>query len=103
MKETVVETYLTQRIEECNGLCEKHVSPGLVGVPDRLVTWRDGRMFLVETKAPLGRVRPTQARDHRRRAKRGVKVLVIHTKERVDEFLVWLCRTENTNVTVMGA
>lgn len=90
MRERSVEDYLVERVEAVGGLCEKHVSPGLVGVPDELVTWPDGMMSLVETKRPKkegGRLSPQQERDHRARAKRNVRVWVCYTKEQVDAFM----------------
>jgi hypothetical protein len=87
VRETKVETYLCEQVEERGGLCEKHVSPGLVGVPDRLITWPCGVMHLAETKAPGKKPRPKQARDHARRAKRCVTVYVLDTKEKVDEYI----------------
>lgn len=87
MRETKVETYLTEQVEERGGLCEKHVSPGLNGVPDRLITWPSGRMELVETKAPGEQPRGNQYRDHQRRAKRHVTVYVLDTVEKVDEYI----------------
>jgi hypothetical protein len=93
VRETVVEAYLRKRVEECGGLCEKHVSPGRKGVPDRLVTipYRNEpntpRMELVETKAPGKKPRADQVRDHERRAKLGIVVRVIDTKAKVDNYI----------------
>lgn len=87
MREIIVESYLTEQVELRGGLCEKHVSPGLNGVPDRLITWPRGVMHLVETKAPKKGPTPQQARDHRRRAQRNVFVYVINTKELVDQYI----------------
>lgn len=87
MRESNVEAYLKEQVEARGGLCEKHVSPGLVGVPDRLITWPYGRMELVETKAPGKKPRPSQVRDHARRAKRCVSVPVLDTMEKVDAYV----------------
>jgi hypothetical protein len=86
MKETEVEKYLRISVEEAGGLCEKHVSPGRRGVPDRLVTWY-GRMDLIETKAPGKKPRAEQKRDHERRAKLGIPVYVIDTKLKVNQYV----------------
>lgn len=87
MRETAVESYLQAQVELHGGLCEKHVSPGLNGVPDRLITWPGGVMHLVETKAPDKTPRGNQLRDHARRAKRGVIVRVIDTRDKVDVYI----------------
>jgi hypothetical protein len=87
MKESVIETYLCDQIILLGGLCEKHVSPGQRGVPDRLATWPCGMMHLIETKAPGKKPDPHQRRDHERRRKRGVRVFVLDTKEKVDSYI----------------
>lgn len=87
MREAAVEKHLRERVEAVGGLCEKHVSPGRRGVPDRLVTWPDGCMQLVETKAPDGVVKGHQQRDHARRARRRVYVRVTYTKQDVDDYM----------------
>lgn len=91
MLELSIEQYLVQQVERNGGLCEKFCSPGKRGVPDRLVTWPGGTMELVEVKAPGKKPRPEQARDHRRRARLGVTVHVIDTREGVRLF----CRRGN--------
>ncbi len=87
MLEVDVEDHLRTRVDEVGGLCEKHVSPGRIGVPDDLITWPDGVMQLVETKRPKGPVRSAQVRDHQRRLRYGVRVRLIYTKAQVDEYI----------------
>lgn len=83
-----IEAYFKRRVKEFGGMCEKHVSPGKKLVPDQLVTWPDEPMHLVELKAPRtkGRI-GDQKRDHERRAKYGVYVHVLYTKELVDAYV----------------
>lgn len=93
MREKTVEAYLRREVKKAGGLCEKHVSPGQKGVPDRLVTWPSdtggpGRMHLIETKAPDGALSGPQKRDHRRRLSYGVMVKVIWTKEQVNLYVL---------------
>ena len=53
MKESTVETYLRKQVKEkLGGWALKFVSPGLRGVPDRLILLPNGRVVFVETKAP---------------------------------------------------
>ena len=91
MRESAVEKYLRQRVEELGGTCEKFVSPGKRGVPDRIVTMPGGVIEFVETKAPTGRVRAEQSRDHAQRRALGVLVAVVSTKEEVDKYIAELC------------
>lgn len=87
MRETAVEKYLREQVEAHGGLCEKHVSPGRRGVPDRLITWQTGFMELAETKATGKKPRPDQVRDHQRRARRGAYVQVLDTIEKIDAYI----------------
>ena len=90
MRERKVEDYLRQQVMRAGGLCEKHVSPGTWGVPDRLVTYQ-GKMFLVELKSPTGTLTNHQRRDHQMRLLRGVTVYVLNSKEAVD---AWISKLE---------
>jgi hypothetical protein len=87
MLEAKVEDYLVEQCELHGALCEKHVSPGRRGPPDRLVTLPWAAMDLVETKRPGGRARVDQVKDHERRAKRGVPVYLLDTFGKVDVYV----------------
>jgi hypothetical protein len=87
MKESTVEKYLVEQVTAYGGLCEKFVSPGRRDVPDRLVTWLHGCMDFIELKAPGKKPRAGQLRDHRDRAARGVRVLVIDDRKGVDDYI----------------
>lgn len=67
------------------------IVPYWAGLPDRLILLPGGRMFLIETKAPGGRLRPVQRVWHEKAAARGTQVLVLSTLEEVD---VWLHQQE---------
>ena len=60
MRESVVERRLVTEVKKRGGLAPKFVSPGLDGVPDRLLLFPGGRMAFVEVKAPGMRMRPLQ-------------------------------------------
>jgi len=88
MRESKIEAYLRQRVKEAGGLCWKFTSPGLVGVPDRIVVMPGGRVYFVELKAADGVLSEVQ---HRRRddlEKRGAQVWAINSIERVDYFML---------------
>lgn len=95
MRESKVEKLLREGVEAAGGMCEKFVSPGKRGVPDRIVTWPHSDNSLarpcvdfVETKAPDGRVKPHQARDHKRRRALGQRTFVLSTAVDVNWYLV---------------
>ena len=86
MRERDIEQYFIRRVREHGGLQYKFVSPGHRGVPDRIVIF-EGRVFMVELKAPGKTVRPEQEREHARLNRHGQATWVISTKEEVDYFL----------------
>lgn len=74
MREKVVEQKLVAAVKHMGGLAPKFVSPGLDGVPDRLILLPGGRMGFVECKAPGKQLRPLQA--YRKRQLEGLGFLV---------------------------
>lgn len=86
MLESKIEKALIARVKTLDGTCEKFVSPGRRGVPDRLVTLPGGRIIFVELKSPSGRLSPSQIRDHERRIQMGCDVRVINNIEAIDAF-----------------
>lgn len=87
MLEADVESHLRARIKALGGLCEKHLAVNQRGVPDQLVTWPWGEMTLVELKKPGEKLDDHQKRDHARRAKRGIRVVVLSSKVEVDAWV----------------
>ena len=65
----------------------KFVSPGLNGVPDRIVLLPHGRIIFVETKAPKKELRKLQKYVCGLIAGLGFDVRCIDTKEKVDLFV----------------
>lgn len=95
MRERTIEKHLIKRAKACGGDAFKTVSPGFKGFPDRLVCipHRDQwgvpsypRVFLVETKAPKGKLSEVQKRAHARIRNVGGAVYTVYTKEEVDAF-----------------
>ena len=82
-----IEKYLRVEIKKIGGIAYKLVSPGNLGVPDRLVLLPNGKIYFVELKAPGGKLRPTQVAQHRRISNLGFKVLTLDRKEAVNGFM----------------
>ena len=84
MRERDIEQALIKRIKLLGGLCEKFVSPSKVGVPDRLICLPGGKVIFCELKAPGEKPTVKQLRDHAKRRALGFTVLVIDSKEGID-------------------
>lgn len=87
MRESSIETDLRLGVEAKVGECFKWVSPGRVGVPDRIVLMPGKTAIFVETKAPLGVLKSWQDRCHKELRRLGFRVEVIWTPQQVNEFL----------------
>lgn len=87
MEENKIEKYLKLQVEKLGGKAFKFVSPGVVGVPDRLVLLPGGRILFVELKAPGKKPRPIQVRVIEKIRSLGFRVEIIDSKERVLEVL----------------
>lgn len=62
MREAFVEKKLRMAAKQRGGWAVKFTSPGLDGVPDRLLLFPGGRVAFVEVKAPGEKMRPLQER-----------------------------------------
>ena len=81
-----IERHLVRRTVEHGGIAYKWVSPGRVGVADRIVLLPGGVVWFVELKTARGRLSPWQklfAADMRRM---GMQYIVIRSKEDVDQW-----------------
>ena len=83
MREKIVEEHLVKAVRLMGGLAPKFVSPGLDGVPDRLLLLPGGRMVFAETKAPGKTLRPLQRRRKRQLEALGFRVYVIDNTEQI--------------------
>ena len=77
MRESKVEEKLRIETKRRGGWAVKFVSPGLDGVPDRLVLFPGGRLAFVEVKAPGEKPRPLQTSRHKLLRRLGFKVYVL--------------------------
>lgn len=92
MREREVEAYFVKRVKEAGGLQRKFVSPGVVGVPDRVCGFSPGRFAFVELKRPGKDAELHQKREHKKWRQLGFLVFVIGTKESVDVFIEYMTR-----------
>lgn len=83
MREKSIESKLTAEVRRLGGLAPKFVSPGLDGVPDRLILLPGGRVAFAELKAPGKTLRPLQAVRKRQLEALGFRVFVIDSIEQI--------------------
>jgi hypothetical protein len=87
LRERDIEKYLREQVKAKGGIAYKWTSPGNSGVPDRIVMLPGRPDIFVEVKAPGKRPTKIQLAQHRRICNLGRTVLVIDSKEGVDDFM----------------
>jgi hypothetical protein len=87
MRERDIEIYLRDRVKKAGGKAYKFESPGNDGVPDRIVLFPSNHVYFIELKAPGKKPRPLQIKQMRDISAFGCQVLVIDSKQGVDEFI----------------
>lgn len=83
MNEKYIERKLVEMVRKSGGLAMKFVSPGLNGVPDRIVIFPGGSIVFAETKAPGKLMRPLQIRRKKQLESFGFKVYKIDSLEQI--------------------
>lgn len=87
MHESEIEKYLVRKVRRADGEALKFVSPGMSGVPDRIVMMPGGRIYFVELKSPGKKPRKLQTAVHKVFERLGHRVAVLDSKAGVDEWL----------------
>lgn len=87
MLEKDVEAKLVRGVKALGGVCYKFVSPGTVGVPDRIAVFPGGEVCFIELKTEKGRTRPAQNMQIAKLRAVGACVVVLHGQDEVTEFL----------------
>lgn len=87
MLESIIEKYLVSEVKKQGGTAYKFVSPGHVGVPDRICLLPNGTVFFVELKATGKTTRPLQDRQIERIRTYGQRVYVADSREKIKEIL----------------
>ena len=86
VRENKVETYLDEQVTEHGGITRKWVSPGMDGVPDRIVIYK-GRVIFVEVKTKDGVESPAQKRERGRLLATGAQVDIVFGYAGVDAWV----------------
>jgi hypothetical protein len=87
MKEKALERKLVLSVMDMGGLAMKFISPGLDGVPDRLVLFPHGRVAFVECKAPGEGLRPLQSKRKEQLEALGFSVYCLSGVDQIGEVL----------------
>ena len=87
MEENRVERRLKTQVEKIGGKALKFISPGVTGVPDRIVLLPGGRIIFVELKAPGKKLRKIQNYISKVLRSLGFRVECLDTVEKVDLFI----------------
>ncbi|WP_438449372.1 VRR-NUC domain-containing protein [Gorillibacterium sp. sgz5001074] len=87
MRERDIENTLVKAVKAAGGLCWKFVSPGMSGVPDRIVLMPGMPACFVELKAPGGKPTPLQLKRHDELQARGFQVDIVRSKEEAKAYV----------------
>ncbi|WP_346914187.1 VRR-NUC domain-containing protein [Clostridium sp.] len=83
MRESEIEKALTIEVKKRGGLALKFISPGMSGVPDRLIMMKGGKLAFIELKAPGKKLRSLQIKRKRQLESLGFLVYCIDDKEKI--------------------
>ena len=87
MLEKDIERKLVAGVNRSGGKAYKFVSPGNVGVPDRIVIWPNGVIHFVELKTSKGALSRLQGVQARELQKLNQKVFVLKGADAVADYL----------------
>ncbi len=88
-----LEQVLTKEVKKRGGLALKFISPGMSGVPDRLIMMKGERIAFIELKAPGKKMRPLQIKRKRQLETLGFLVYCIDNKDQIGGVLDEICAT----------
>lgn len=87
MLEKYIEKKLVAEVKKMGGIAAKFVSPGLDGMPDRLVLLPNRKVAFVELKAPGMKPRPLQLRRIKQLQKLGFVCYVVDNADKIGGIL----------------
>lgn len=82
---------MSRAVKRMGGMAVKFVSPGLDGVPDRIVLLPGGKVAFVELKAPGKRLRALQEKRKGQLEGLGFPVYVVDGVEQIGGVLDEIC------------
>lgn len=85
MTEKALEKAFVRKVQERGGLAFKFVSPGNVGVPDRIVITPDGAVWFVELKTETGKLSAMQDLQISRLINYECNVLVLRGQKELEK------------------
>ncbi len=91
MNEKSIETALRKAVRNRSGLALKFVSPGMAGVPDRLILMPGKHLAFVEVKAPGKHMRPLQVKRKRQLESLGFPVYCLDDPDQIGGMLNEIC------------
>lgn len=87
MREKEIEAKLIKAVKSLGGIAPKFLSPGLDGMPDRLVLLPGSKVGFVETKATGEIMRPLQIKRKRQLEALGFRVYCLDNAEMIGGIL----------------
>lgn len=93
MLESEIEKALVIEVKKRGGLALKFTSPGMSGVPDRLILIKGGKLAFIELKAQGKKMRPLQIKRKRQLEALGFLVYCIDDKKQIGGVLDEICAT----------
>ena len=88
MREKETERKLVRAVKRVGGICPKFVSPGMDGMPDRMILLPGGKIGFVEVKAPGRKPRILQVRRHRQLRNLGFPVFILDDPEQILDIIL---------------
>ena len=87
MQEKYIEQKLVAAVKSMGGMAPKFVSPGIDGMPDRIVLLPMGKIAFVECKATGKKMRPTQEKRKKQLEALGFSVYCLDDIEQIGGIL----------------
>ena len=89
--ESSIEKALIKAVKQRGGIAFKFLSPGVTGVPDRLVLLPNGKIAFIELKAPGKVMRPLQIKRKRQLEALGFLVYCVDSTGMIGDVLDEIC------------